>query len=238
MSETKKRNMRTRKEKTVARKAIAPKAEETTAGIAVAASDGITTGVSNSSAVGASDGITTGISNRSAVGASDGITTGVSNGSAVGASDDPMDTYREIKSFYLRSGKPGKMYIDFTGGTKAMSAAATLAGAMINVQMVYCSTDDYLVDFRKPNPGSERLIYIENPLAVFGELEIEKAFELFDRRISRARRRSFQFSKRTCLIPRCANSSASSVCSQQPMKHGTPLISSRPMRACSVCRRR
>ena len=223
MSETKKRNMRTRKEKTVARKAIAPKAEETTAGIAVAASDGITTGISNRSAVGASDG---------------GITTGVSNRSAVGASDDPMDTYREIKSFYLRSGKPGKMYIDFTGGTKAMSAAATLAGAMIDVQMVYCSTDDYLVDFRKPNPGSERLIYIENPLAVFGELEIEKAFELFDRRISRARRRSFQFSKRTCLIPRCANSSASSVCSQQPMKHGTPLISSRPMRACSVCRRR
>ncbi len=166
MSETKKRNMRTRKEKTVARKAIAPKAEETTVGIAVAASDGITTGISN----------------RSAVGASDGITTGVSNGSAVGASDDPMDTYREIKSFYLRSGKPGKMYIDFTGGTKAMSAAATLAGAMIDVQMVYCSTDDYLVDFRKPNPGSERLIYIENPLAVFGELEIEKAFELFDKK--------------------------------------------------------
>ena len=46
------------------------------------------------------------------------------------------------------------MYIDFTGGTKAMSAAAALAGAMIDVQMVYCSTDDFLVDFRKPNPGS------------------------------------------------------------------------------------
>lgn len=94
---------------------------------------------------------------------------------------DPMDIYREIKGFYLRCGKPGKMYIDFTGGTKAMSAAAALAGAMIDVQMVYCSTDDYLLDFRKPNPGSERLIYIENPLAVFGELEIEKAFELFDK---------------------------------------------------------
>jgi hypothetical protein len=40
---------------------------------------------------------------------------------------DPMDIYREIKSFYLRCGKPGKMYIDFTGGTKAMSAAAALA---------------------------------------------------------------------------------------------------------------
>lgn len=94
---------------------------------------------------------------------------------------DPMEIYREIKKFYLNSGKPRKMYIDFTGGTKAMSAAAALAGAMIDVQMIYCSTDDYLVDFRKPNPGSERLIYIENPLAVFGEFEIEKAFELFDK---------------------------------------------------------
>lgn len=94
---------------------------------------------------------------------------------------DPMDIYKEIKDFYLRCGKPGKMYIDFTGGTKAMSAAAALAGAMIDVQMVYCSSDEYLVDFRKPYPGSERLMYIENPLAVFGELEIEKAFELFDK---------------------------------------------------------
>ncbi len=342
MSETKKRNMRTRKEKTVARKAEVPKAEATTAGIAFGASDGgITTGVSNGISVGAYDSITTGISNGSAVGISDGMVADITRGISVGASDgipdviatsasegisdgtsagvsatigasvpsaipagvpaavnqtcgkglkeltaewmqlerktleqrkdaarfydehlmkpiedefvrnnqdmvfedveymvisvgtsyepivldiqllkpakilflytetsqdtmakvigycglspnrydkslvsevDPMDTYREIKSFYLRSGKPGKMYIDFTGGTKAMSAAATLAGAMIDVQMVYCSTDDYLVDFRKPNPGSERLIYIENPLAVFGELEIEKAFELFDKK--------------------------------------------------------
>jgi CRISPR-associated protein (TIGR02710 family) len=342
MSETKKRNMRTRKEKTVARKAEVPKAEATTAGIAFGTSDGgITTGVSNGISVGAYDSITTGISNGSAVGISDGMVADITRGISVGASDgipdviatsasegisdgtsagvsatigasvpsaipagvpaavnqtcgkglkeltaewmqlerktleqrkdaarfydehlmkpiedefvrnnqdmvfedveymvisvgtsyepivldiqllkpakilflytetsqdtmakvigycglspnrydkslvsevDPMDTYREIKSFYLRSGKPGKMYIDFTGGTKAMSAAATLAGAMIDVQMVYCSTDDYLVDFRKPNPGSERLIYIENPLAVFGELEIEKAFELFDKK--------------------------------------------------------
>lgn len=94
---------------------------------------------------------------------------------------DPMDIYREIKKFYLASGKPSKLYVDFTGGTKAMSAASALAGAMIDVQMIYCSTEDYLVDFRKPNPGSERLTYIENPLAVFGEFEIEKAFELFDK---------------------------------------------------------
>ncbi len=50
---------------------------------------------------------------------------------------------------------------------------------MVDVQMVYVASDDYLVDFRKPNPGSERLVVIENPLSVFGDLEAEKAMELF-----------------------------------------------------------
>ena len=92
---------------------------------------------------------------------------------------DPIDIYRVIKQAYLKWNRPECMYIDFTGGTKAMSAAAALAGAMINVRMVYVASEDYLVDFRKPNPGSENLIYIENPLAIFGDLEIDKAIALF-----------------------------------------------------------
>ena len=94
---------------------------------------------------------------------------------------DPLDIYREIKKAYLRWNRPERVYIDFTGGTKAMSASAALAGAMIDVQLVYVGSEDYLVDFRKPNPGSETLIYIDNPLSVFGDLEIDKAFELFDK---------------------------------------------------------
>ena len=92
---------------------------------------------------------------------------------------DPMDIYREVKNAYLKWGRPKRMYIDFTGGTKAMSAAAALAGAVIDVQMIYVASNDYLTDFRKPNPGSEHLVYVENPMAVFGDLEIEKAEELF-----------------------------------------------------------
>ena len=42
---------------------------------------------------------------------------------------DPLDIYREIKRQYLEWDKPKKIYIDFTGGTKAMSAAAAMAGA-------------------------------------------------------------------------------------------------------------
>lgn len=44
---------------------------------------------------------------------------------------DPLDIYREIKRYYLEWNKPDKMYIDFTGGTKAMSAAAAMAGALM-----------------------------------------------------------------------------------------------------------
>lgn len=91
----------------------------------------------------------------------------------------PLEIYQEIKRSYLKWDRPEKMYIDFTGGTKAMSVASAMAGAMINVQMVYVGSNDYLVDFRKPRPGSETLFYITNPLAVFGDLEIEKALNLF-----------------------------------------------------------
>lgn len=94
---------------------------------------------------------------------------------------DPMDIYREVKRIYLKWNNPKTMYIDFTGGTKSMSAACALAAAMIDIQMIYISTEDYLTDFRKPNPGTERLTYIDNPLAVFGDLEINKAMELFER---------------------------------------------------------
>lgn len=94
---------------------------------------------------------------------------------------DPLDIYREIKTAYLEWGRPDKMYIDFTGGTKSMSAAAAMAGAVINVQLIYIGTAQYLTDFRKPEPGSERLYYISNPMEIFGDLEIEKAFALFDK---------------------------------------------------------
>ncbi len=92
---------------------------------------------------------------------------------------EPTDIYREIKKAYLDWNKPQKLYIDFTGGTKAMSVAAAMAGSFIKVRLIYVGTNDYLVDFRKPNPGSETLYYISNPIEIFGDMEIEKAFTLF-----------------------------------------------------------
>ncbi len=68
---------------------------------------------------------------------------------------DPTSIYREIKWIYLEWKKPKKVYIDFTGGTKAMSTAAAMAGSMIGVQLIYVGSNDYLTDFCKPEPGSE-----------------------------------------------------------------------------------
>ena len=66
---------------------------------------------------------------------------------------DPLDVYREIKAAYLKWNRPDKLYIDFTGGTKAMSAAAAMAGSVIKVQLIYIVSEQYLTDFRKPEPG-------------------------------------------------------------------------------------
>lgn len=94
---------------------------------------------------------------------------------------DPLSVYYEIKQAYLSWERPAKVYIDFTGGTKTMSASAALAGSLIDVQLVYVGTEKYLPDFRKPEPGSEVLYYIDNPVEVFGDLELEKVFTLIER---------------------------------------------------------
>lgn len=93
---------------------------------------------------------------------------------------ESTDVYREIKRCFINWGRPNKVFIDFTGGTKAMSTAAAMAGAVINVEMLYVGTNNYMTDFRKPFPGSERLHTISNPMEIFGDIEIEKAYALFD----------------------------------------------------------
>lgn len=108
---------------------------------------------------------------------------------------EPMDIYREIKKAYIEWGKPEKLHIDITGGTKAMSAAAAMAGAVIDIQLIYVGSNHYLPDFRKPCPGSETLFYIANPLSVFGDLEIEKAFTLLRKKNYSGAREKLEYLK-------------------------------------------
>ncbi|MCD7883632.1 MAG: TIGR02710 family CRISPR-associated CARF protein [Lachnospiraceae bacterium] len=94
---------------------------------------------------------------------------------------DSLSVYQKIKEAYVSWERPERVYIDFTGGTKTMSAAAALAGSLINVQLVYVGMSEYLPFFRKPKPGSEELFYIDNPIEVFGDFELEKVFALIER---------------------------------------------------------
>ncbi|MCD7715323.1 MAG: TIGR02710 family CRISPR-associated CARF protein [Lachnospiraceae bacterium] len=94
---------------------------------------------------------------------------------------DSLSVYQKIKEAYVAWDRPARVYIDFTGGTKTMSAAAALAGSLINVQLVYVGTNEYMPFFRKPKPGSEELFYIDNPIEVFGDFELEKVFALIER---------------------------------------------------------
>lgn len=93
--------------------------------------------------------------------------------------DNSLVIYKEIKKVYLDWGKPKKILVDFTGGTKAMAAVTAMAGAMINAQLIYIGTEKYLKDFRKPYPGYENLVTIANPYEVFGDLDESRAVDLF-----------------------------------------------------------
>ncbi len=92
---------------------------------------------------------------------------------------NPSKMYRAIKKFYKRWGYPENVGIDFTGGTKAMSATAAMAGAIIDAKLVYVGNTKYLKELRRPEPGTEVLTIIESPYKLFGDLEVSKAMNLF-----------------------------------------------------------
>lgn len=93
--------------------------------------------------------------------------------------ENPLQLYQEIKNIYEKWERPKNIYVDFTGGTKSMAAGCAMAGSAINAKLVYISSE-YIESLRKPKPGTERLIFIEDPYTVFGDLDREKAISLFN----------------------------------------------------------
>ena len=53
--------------------------------------------------------------------------------------------------------------IDVTGGKTSMAAGAALAAAVIPADVCYVDTDNYLKEFRMPEPGSEYMRILESP---------------------------------------------------------------------------
>ncbi|MFU0784662.1 TIGR02710 family CRISPR-associated CARF protein [Clostridium sp.] len=92
---------------------------------------------------------------------------------------NPLILYQKIKNVYIKWGRPNDIYVDFTGGTKSMAAGCAMAGSAINAHLVYIGSD-YDSNLRKPKPGSEKLINIDDPLKVFGDFERQEAINLFN----------------------------------------------------------
>lgn len=93
--------------------------------------------------------------------------------------ENPLELYQEIKKVYEKWGRPKKIYVDFTGGTKSMAAGCAMAGAAIKAKLIYIG-GEYIDTLRKPRPGSERMHFIEDPYTVFGDLDREQAIQLFN----------------------------------------------------------
>lgn len=94
-------------------------------------------------------------------------------------SESPLQLYQEIKKAYERWGRPEDIYVDFTGGTKSMAAGCAMAGSAIGAKLIYVP-GKYLTHLRKPEPGTEKLFYVDDPYTVFGDIEREQAFCLFN----------------------------------------------------------
>lgn len=68
--------------------------------------------------------------------------------------------------------------IDITGGKKVMSAAAALVAWQLDLRLCYIDSR-YDGEMRQPIPGTERLLILDNPTAIFGDQELEAALETF-----------------------------------------------------------
>ncbi|MBI3243453.1 MAG: TIGR02710 family CRISPR-associated protein [Chloroflexi bacterium] len=88
------------------------------------------------------------------------------------------DIYQKVKAIYTHWGRPDRIAVDVSGGKKSMVGGCALAGALIGARLFYMDSD-FLQEFRKPSPGSERLAILSNPYDVFGDLELERAKALF-----------------------------------------------------------
>ena len=85
--------------------------------------------------------------------------------------------YLQVKEIYKRWGKPADIAVDISGGKKSMVGGCALAASFIGARLFYI--DSEFTDFKKPEPGSERLCLLDDPYVVFGDLDMERARTLF-----------------------------------------------------------
>lgn len=95
--------------------------------------------------------------------------------------NQPVSTYRAVCECWERWGRRENIAVDYTGGTKSIAAGAVLASVLIGARLVYVGHRRYLRERRRPEPGSEFLSLVSDPLVVSGALEERYAAQLFKR---------------------------------------------------------
>lgn len=95
--------------------------------------------------------------------------------------NEPVSTYTAVRECWERWGRREDIAVDYTGGTKSMAAGAVLASVLIGARLVYVGHQRYLRERRRPEPGSEFLSLVSDPLVVSGALEERYAAQLFKR---------------------------------------------------------
>jgi len=92
------------------------------------------------------------------------------------------EIYREVRDFIARHSLDSHLVaLDPTGGKKSMSCAASLAGFLAGVRLVYVDYHSYEKTERIPLAGTEYPRLLSNPLEVFGDVEISHIVAAFNR---------------------------------------------------------
>ncbi len=92
-----------------------------------------------------------------------------------------VEVYEKIMTLYNDWGRPEHLAADITGGRKPMVSGLTMACAVLGADIYYVGCSEIYPELgNKPEPGSEHLILLDNPYTVFGDLEIERAKNLYN----------------------------------------------------------
>lgn len=102
-----------------------------------------------------------------------------------------LEVYKAIIELYDKWERPNNIAVDITGGKKSMVGGAAMAGAVLNADIYYVDNTKF-TQMGKPEPGSEYLSLLDNPYTVFGDLEVEKARDLYERHDYAGAQRIFQ----------------------------------------------
>ena len=88
------------------------------------------------------------------------------------------EVYLSIRKFIGKS-DTSKIAVDISGGKKSMVGGAAQAAGYFGCTVFYVDYHEYHKDLRKPIPGTEYLSLLRNPYEIFGELEMDRAQELY-----------------------------------------------------------